>query len=142
MATDLQNFWPADLIDEGVVPPVTILREAAGELSKRTKGILRGEVAPMGSKFADSPALFFRLRIVAPALDNYKFEILRLQQKSATEMYPVELSGTALKGKDAIRHRKADNEQELRDTLRFALGSEATKQIVSALLSQSKAAME
>jgi len=117
-------------MDENLVPPVTILREAAGELSRATKGILVGEVATTGSKFADSPALILRLRIVAPALDNYKFEILRLQQKSATEMYPIHLAGTA------------NDEIELREHLRAALNSEATKRIVSALLSQSKAATE
>jgi hypothetical protein len=57
-------------------------------------------------------------------------------------MYPVEISGAVLTGKDAIDYRKANDEQALRNNLRVALGSESTKQIVSALLSQSKAAAE
>src|SRR5438093_13367585 len=89
---ELPDLWPKDIGSEtgGLIPPVTLLRAQAARLAERTNGILEGKVESSST----SDGLFLHsLIIVAPALGNYRYELLRVNHR--IQLYPLEVQCTA-----------------------------------------------
>ena len=122
------DFWPSDLIDESVIPPVTILKRAASELSDRTRGLLLGDVRFMGK--GDDETLFYSLQIVCPALDNFSYGILSMSH--GIGLYPTSVTAAFL------GDGEASNADELAALIRSVLQHDDVKRIVSSLIVQSK----
>jgi hypothetical protein len=71
-----EDLWP-DLNLAPVVTPLSILREQAALLGKRTKGVLRGEVETWGAGERISNSF----NIVVPSLGDYKYTLLYVQER-------------------------------------------------------------
>jgi hypothetical protein len=84
MATDESDLWPADLVVD-VRSPIMILNEQAEALSKRTKGIVKGEVVSGVSGRFEQPSF----DLVAPAV-GVRHRILRVRYSKELP-YPVVL---------------------------------------------------
>lgn len=120
MATD---FWPAG-IGEGMVTPVTILREQASLLGPKTNQIVKAEVV---SHPAGGAAFIHVFYIVVPTLDNYKYELFRVTH--TVTLYPATFASPD-------QNELASNEDQFRQILRTILGSEGTRRLINALLAQ------
>jgi hypothetical protein len=120
-----ESFWKLPE-SEVVRTPFGILREQAEALTKATAGHLEGIVERRGDR---SERLILALSIRVPALDDYLLRLLEYHQPLT--MYPGTLIGRSI-GVD----QDISGEQELVDSLRHALSSRATQQILQVLLAQ------
>ena len=123
-----ENLWGPLPTNKDIKLPVTVLKEQAGILSDATSKILVAEVSV--SKSGES--VTYSLDIVAPALDNYRYQVLFVTHKAVA--YPLQVF--QVRGNPI----KCSNEQEFLDVLKSILSSEKTHAVVSSLLAQSKAA--
>ena len=126
--TSTENLW-GEIPKTGTSPtPLAILRQQAGLLGESTNNLLVGKV-----KFLSrSDKFVLGLRIVAPALDNYQFEIL-------TVVYPIELYPLVVTSSDNEPIR-CEDESAFKAALKNILSSEQVHRVVDTLLSQSQAA--
>ena len=126
----VKNLWGELPEAANIRSPATILREQASLLTQMTKGTLDGQVSLKGS----DGIFVAHLAIMAPALDNYVFTVLRAQYPM--EMYPVtvaEFTGASL------RYRCKD-EENFQDALAKVLSSDRIKRVIGHLLSKSRSA--
>lgn len=121
----MPDLWPADLGDFKLMPPVSILREQADWLSKKTKGRLDGKVI----SGRDSSSFLHRFLVVAPALDNYSYELFKVWHP--IDYYPLKFS----MGSSAYS-KECKDEQQFLAAIKEFLADEKTKRVVSAILAQ------
>jgi hypothetical protein len=132
MADAQRDFWPDIAVLELVSTPLTLLKEQATALARKTKGLLEGRIHTTNrigttdriGEFTHSFA------IVAPTLDNYSYELFRVAH--GVSMYParIEVSSSS--------RFEVKTEQEFVDALKQVLSSPETMRVISALLAQAK----
>lgn len=149
MATQIRDLWPSDIPASAITPPIAILREQAQLLSKKTHGLLLGEIAsttvrgPMSRPLEGSGAemlgqalrtayglnMLHTFHIVAPALDNYRYALLSVRHDYY--LYPAVLSFHPT-GQDIT----ANSEDEFQEQLAALLAHEETMRVLGSLLAQ------
>ena len=127
-----KNLW-GDL--ESLKPfrtPTTVLKEQAGSLSSATNGVLRGKVG------IDRTTNRFEivLSIVAPALNNYEFNVVYVRH--GIEVYPADVKASYPVDKGG-NWLQCKTEDALVIALASILGSAKVKRVIQSLVSQSKA---
>jgi len=136
MATAAENLWPENIVDQVdiVRTPVGILQQQANILASQTKGLVTAEVAPsvVRSSAHLKNQLAHSFSLVVPALNNYQFDLLRIQH--GPKLYPVEVYSDALERRRAL----CSDEQSFVDTLRVVLQSDETKKVLQSLISQAR----
>jgi hypothetical protein len=110
------------------------MKEVAGELTRRTDALLRGQVTSRRPTY-DRNLLILRLSIIAPALDNYEIEVATYSQP--VELYPGQLVNDILELAKTI-----SSEGELISALKTQVSAPKMQKIIASLLSQSKTAGE
>jgi len=121
-----RNLW-GEPFSEEVKAPVQILAEQAALLGQMTNNILDGRVENQSK----GRTFTFDLNVVAPALGNYVYGILRIDYK--LEFYPLRLQSHA----DQAEYDCA-NEDDFLKVLEEVLASRKVRSIVTSLLSQSR----
>jgi hypothetical protein len=116
------DFWGEIGSAEGPTP-LSILREQASLLSKKTKGLVEAKVDTDASR----SGFTHHLRLVVPALDNYTYELFWIS--NGIDLYPV----TAF---DAGKQLTLRSEDAFLDWLKEKLSSPLTKKITANLLAQ------
>jgi len=124
MAQQDRDFWPP-LGQTQITPPVVFLREQAALLTNKRQGLIEGQVdtSAGGDKF------YHRLYVVAPTLDNYRYQLLAVYH--GIELYPVYVTAS-----DERSERRLDSQEAFLNWLREVLGSARTKQVLNALDNQ------
>ena len=127
-----ENLWGDIPEAEAIRTPHGVLREQGAKLRELTQGLLVGRVSrqtlAMGGA-GRTPVFVSTLRIIAPALDNYTYEVATIEYSIG--MYPLtimEPSGN--KSKECV------NEAALVTELHAILSSEKMKKLVRGLLAQ------
>jgi len=120
------NMW-GDLSElQPIQMPETFMKEQAEQLYELTGGILEGRVerTTSGARFG------ITLVIVAPRLNNYKYEILHLWQPF--EIYPLDFV-------DLVNDKtwKCGNEEQFLARLAETLNSQGVRRVIQVLVSQS-----
>jgi hypothetical protein len=124
----MADLWPDDFGVLGVTPPNTILREQAAALSKRTRGLVEGEVhtRPEGSAGGE---FIHSLYLVVPLMENYTYRLLYV--RSPLQLYPLELH---------VEHTgriiNCPNPDEFIARLKEVFAAEDTKSIIRGLMAQ------
>jgi len=134
----MTDFWPAVIKETpGLVPPITLLKEAGTDLGDKTNHMLRGQVETNASGGDyDFEHIFY---IVAPALDNYRYEILRVLH--GITLYPARVIRRPAPNVFAPAViEDAPDAAQLRKLLQAAFNDPTVQKAVGALLAQSKAA--
>jgi hypothetical protein len=140
----MPNLWPDDFGTFTLTPPITILREQAEFLGKKTRGMVGGRV--LTSKEADhwTPAegdpplrsfsgdLHHDFYLEVPSLDNYLYLLFAVVHP--LDLYPLELLDNA-----ANKTYQCKDEGEFVQRLQDLLSSDRTKKVISALLAQVRA---
>src|SRR5437660_2266298 len=85
MADAQRDFWPDIAVQEPVTTPLSIMKEQASALARKTKGLLEGRV--------DTTTLLgsftHRFNIVAPTLDDYSYALFRVEHDLL--LYPARI---------------------------------------------------
>jgi len=102
--------------------PLSILKEQATLLGQKTGNVVEASVKTI----ALSNTFVHRLLLVAPALDNYTYELLKFIQP--IQLYPVSIS----------EDLRLDDEESFVKWLGEKLSSNETHRIIANLLSQSR----
>src|SRR5271166_5255710 len=78
------DLWPKAKFETDIVTPVSIMRRQAALLGEKTQQLLTAEVntTAIGTQMTHS------FRLVAPTLDNYRFELFSVVHK-VDELYPL-----------------------------------------------------
>ena len=141
-----QDLWGDFSGLETIRTPYIILKEQADILTKKTNGLLMGEVNFSQVKQIESLGLNFGepgqlnknqlfvafLRIKAPSLNNYTYSVVKVQYPITEQGYPVLVNSLV----DENWQRHCASEEEFQNALREILSSEQVKKVISALLSQ------
>jgi hypothetical protein len=114
---------PAAEIDprEEALSPVTILRAQAETWTERTSGELVAEVEPAQTS-ADRLAYWFSF--VAPALDNYRYRLFRVEH--GIDLYPLRIAN----GRAAEEVAEVGDEDGLYDALQRIFAAPGTLNVV------------
>ena len=120
-----ESFWVIPDIRE-MRTPVAILNEQATFLTEKTKGVLKGQIETSQS---DPAWLNIKLYIVAPALNNYRYQILQYTQPIT--LYPGRITWL---GKNT--NYDISDEAKFSQMLKEILSSKETQYIISGLLAQ------
>ena len=120
------NLW-GDLSNlEAVRTPASILREQAQKLAELTDYTLNGDVTV--GKYGDRFQV--TLRIVAPALNDYRLELIRV-------VHPIDIWPLQMRDVLAEEDYEASSEQEFVTHLGEILSSAQVKRVIAMLISQS-----
>lgn len=120
------NLWGSLPEVSPVLAPVAILREQGQMLAQATKGLLHAESRVQ----ADGSGFEVAMRIVAPSLNNYTYEIFRVTH--GVELYPAWVSADA----EAIECR---DERAFEQAVAKVLQSDRVRRAISGLLAQIQA---
>lgn len=150
----MPDLWPRDVEHTDLKAPVTILREQASLLGKKTQNIVTAEVTKpldlvvriqelgaMNFRDPSKPkAFFYAFHLVAPALANYRYELFTIAND--IRLYPVIIYLDEDLLAEIAPGAKEDNlvvhtENEFLEILGKILGSQKTKNIIQAMLAQS-----
>jgi hypothetical protein len=133
------DLWPDKIAVEKMITPVTILRQQASLLGKKTKNIVQGEVRSSKDNFTSFNYAFY---IVATALDNYRYKLLEISYNES--LYPVEVkvesdirSEISPKFNFTKEAVVAISEKDFLVLLREIFNSVKVLRVISVLLSQS-----
>ena len=126
--SEIKNLWSKELLSEqNVVLPKTILQQQATFFNEMTKNVVTAEVKTGSWSTEDKSKISHRLRIVAPAMGNYKFDLVSILHEEL-RAYPVEV--ISILEEDDIKKSKVENADELTQQLEEIFKSE---RVVTAL---------
>lgn len=136
MATAQTNLWP-DFKAVDIITPVTILRQQAALLEKKTNGLVVAEVRSgidygsntMVISQGQAVPLLHTFYLIAPALENYRYQLFRIKQ--SIDLYPIEFKDSPC---DDVT---VTNESEFYEELKKIFASEKTKKMIELLIAQS-----
>jgi len=120
MTTQQEDFW-GEIEVGGTQTPSLILKQQAALLGEKTKHMLEAKVRARAS----DGDFHYSFELVAPALDNYTYQLF--QVRHGADLYPVfaELSPF---------EEKLMTENQFKDWVHNKLSSPDTKRIVANLL--------
>ena len=151
---EIIDLWPDKIAVAKLITPVTILRQQASLLGKKTKNIVQGEVANWKLNIGAEYDFQYVFYIGAPALDNYRYRLLGIFY-NVSALYPViidvedeeiqkeipskfkygeKIFGPSTKERISV---KANSEEEFLDILKAIFNSAKVLRVISVLLSQS-----
>lgn len=125
-----KSLWPDNISVIKEVSPVSILKEQAALLGEKTQNLVIAEVGTTTSirnrRFYD---IFY---LVAPALDNYSFELFRAS-RDIVNFYPIQISSDTLE----MDNKEVTSEDELIKVLSDIFTHPKTIKIIQSMLVQS-----
>jgi len=116
---------------------VSILKTQAAALSRKSKGLLQAQV-----ETSLTGTISHRLVLVVPALENYRYRLLRLHHSQAVypvyiDESPVFVQGTTTWNPERRTETTVlEDEGSFRSWLRTVLAAPETKRILESLLAQ------
>jgi hypothetical protein len=154
------DLWPAKFGDVDARLPLVILREQAALLGEKTGNLVQALVksgpatsffksdtgkranvgwnspeasdAELDERGAAHARLEHRFQLVAPALDNYKYELFTIEHRVEAP-YPLRLTHDG-------KVTEVKSEKQLLDHLGRIFNSDNTKRVIATLIQQSQAA--
>ena len=136
MPTINEDLWPKLELGKAATP-LSILREQAGLLTKRTRGVLTGEV----ETWTSGGKVGFAFNIVVPSLGGYKYTLFLMHYfPTQPTGYPVfvDTAPKGAPGEEPIAGQ-IDDEHAFRNWLRLTLASDEVKRLVESLYTQASA---
>lgn len=137
--SEIKNLWPDDLLEgENYILPITVLQEQARFLNEMTRNILVANIntqkvsVAVQNKNETKPAILHTLKIVAPAIGNYDFELVRLVQEEMLP-YPLRIYSPLTEQRFEV-----NNSEELEHALSQVFNEDKTISTIQSLLIQSR----
>src|SRR5260370_42103407 len=124
MADASRDFWPEIVSTLTVITPLSLLKEQAAALARKTNGLLQARV---DSRTDITDRFIHRFKIVAPTLDNYNYQLFVASH--GVDLYPVEIDCPAGFGKPASI--EAGTQEEFETSLKRILASDQQLKVIS-----------
>jgi hypothetical protein len=88
----MPDLWPADFGKLDDTPPITILREQADLLAKKTQGIIVATItsSKMAGPTSGRDQIRHMFSLTVPTLDNYSYLLMTVSHP--IELYPANVS--------------------------------------------------
>lgn len=126
MPETIPDLWPDDIGTATLQTPLAILKQEAALLGQKTGQLVTAEVVTQAQQDSFIHSFF----LIAPALDNYRYQLFRIQHGVSFYPMTVFLGGA----RDSVT-----SESQFLESLRAILSSPTTKNIVQSLIAQAKA---
>jgi len=136
------DLWPDDIGTVVVRSPAGILREQASLLGEKTQHLVEAEVEPW-MEMAPPGFFVYAFRLVAPTLGHYRYKLFTIAHDVV--LYPVEFSvDSDIQAEISPSQRElgAPDEGAFLEILEKILGSQKTRRVVQALLTQAEPATD
>ena len=124
-----ENLWGSLEEFEKIKTPLSIVREQGELLTQATQGILKGYV----KVDSQGDTISFSLFIIAMQLNQYKYEVLKVQH--GVKIYPVGVYNLV---EPRDRWVSCPSEEIFLTKIKSILSSSETRKIIESLLSQSE----
>lgn len=125
------DLWPDDIAEVGnLVTPLSVLKEQAALLARKTNNLLKASVVRWHEEYADQWAYGWAFYLVAPVLSDYKYLLFTIKQD--TKLYPLVIEN---RPGDATTV-KISNQEEFLAELRAIFCHTETKSVIKAMLAQ------
>ncbi len=149
----MTDLWPSDLATTTTRSPLTVLKEQASLLGLKTRNIVKagvrrfqaippppsiGYLTTAKSVPRPDEPFQYAFYLQAPALDNYTYRLFSAAYD--VNLYPVrvlvdeDIAAEMVAGSD---EHFANSEEDFKQLLSRILGSQKTRKVINALLSQS-----
>lgn len=133
----VKNLWGTLDTKNMIRTPLSIMKEQCSLLAEATNGIVYAEVdtsdvTMANNRLGGSSGILHRFYVVAPALNNYRFDCFRVVH--SVLLYPA----SAYCSFDEELSFEAQTEQEFEAGLGQILASAEMHKIIGSLLSQSR----
>ena len=146
----MTDFWPDEIEQKTITVPITILREQAELLGKKTKNIVKAEVVALAPSEpillerdgVKNQARVFRYAflLVAPILDNYRYHLFSISHP--IDLYPIRFYLDADIEQEVRSNNEsptiASSEEEFSNTLKAIFGARKTVRAIQSMLAQSQ----
>jgi hypothetical protein len=131
MSDKIEDLWP-ELIPAAIVTPKSILKTQVTALEQKSNGLLHGQV----ETWTNGDRIYHRFYLVVPALENYRYSLLRIHHSASA--YPVSVDESPIREEaDFIRPwPMLPDESSFRNWLRNVFSSDETKRVLESLLAQ------
>ncbi|NJN94856.1 MAG: hypothetical protein HC875_12540 [Anaerolineales bacterium] len=124
-----KSLWPDEISVIEEVPPVSIFKEQAALLGEKTRNLV---IAKVDTTISNRKRRFYDIfYLVAPILDNYRFELFRGSRDIET-FYPIQITSDTLEV-----DKEAMSEGELLKVLSDIFVHPKTIKIIQSMLVQS-----
>jgi len=124
-----ENLWGSLDGFKKIKTPLSIVREQGELLTQATQNILKGYVKAN----SEGEKIIFQLFIIAMQLNQYKYEVLKVQH--GVKIYPVSVFNL-VEPKD--RWVSCPSEEIFLSKIKSVLSSPETRKVIESLLSQSE----
>jgi hypothetical protein len=143
----VEDLWPKQFEQTKSRPPVAIIKEQASLLGTKTKNVVEGSVTKVMSDSGDD--IKYNFYLVAPVMGNYRYLLFGIEHD--IRMYPLfitleseileevlaQMEPEGTKKRYSNRYVQVENEEEFRDALKKIFSAKKTREIISAILTQS-----
>lgn len=126
------DLWGELPLTETARTPVTILREQAALLEKKTENVLQGNIHIRPSTYGNGFSASFD--IIAPSLDDYSYRVLTIDYPIS--MYPLKIR-EEVTGRPPMPI-ECSNEESFMQALGEILAHPQMKKVVASLMAQSR----
>lgn len=139
--SEIKNLWPEDLLKgDNYLLPITVLQEQARFLNEMTRNIVVATITTQKVSIAVKnkvnemkPGIVHILKIVAPAIGNYDFELVRLVQEEFLP-YPLRIFAPLTEQ----RFEDINSAEDLEIALSQVFQEKKTVSAIQSLIMQSK----
>jgi len=149
----LDSLWP-EIEPAAARPPVSILKEQGTLLGSKTNNLVEGKVESIPEP--DEATMGYSFYIVAPVLGGYRYRLFTIEHD--IRMYPVNFTleseimvdvdpekysrstvKAMMERQRGVHTDTANNEPEFLELLKKIFSAKKTREIIAAILAQSKA---
>lgn len=131
----IDDLWPEEIAAaEGPTPPLTILKQQASLLGRKTKNLVEAEVHTEVTDF--QRLLRHTLFLVAPVVGLSNYPLLSVEHP-VTQIYPATVKVNPDDPLSSVREFQANDEAEFKQHLKAIFAEEPVKRVIGNLLAQS-----
>jgi len=131
----IDDLWPEGITAAaGPTPPLTILKQQASLLGRKTKNLLEAEVHTEVTDF--QRLLRHTFFLVAPVLGLSGYPLLSVEHP-VTRIYPAIVKVNPDDPSSSVRELVARDEAEFKEHLKAVFAAEPAKRVIASLLAQS-----
>lgn len=124
------DLWPDDIGHSDIVAPVTIMRQQASFLGRKTQNIIEGDVVTKFNQDNENFVHYFFL--VAPALQDYRYKLFTIRHEIS--FYPLFLHSERTDNKEVT----VPNQDVFLKVLMKEFNSEKTRSVIESMVAQSE----
>lgn len=134
-AKTIDDLWPDEIaVADEPTPPITILKQQAALLGRKTKNLVEAEVHTEVTDF--QRLLRHTFFLVAPVVGLDQYPLLYVEHP-VTRMYPATVKVNPDDPSSSVRELLAKDEAEFKQCLKAIFAEEPVKRVIGNLLAQS-----